>query len=148
MSRYNLLRLFKYHNSIHRLTSRLFDDRPVIIKDDKSYIYSRKDKQITWIYHDAHIHIYINKIHSYCLYAKALQVHVHDIVICVWFDKAKFEFSTKDSKKKLPERIRGSYFLITSDPVQAISDLYHKLVHEKNLIYAREIMDKNNIKYV
>jgi hypothetical protein len=146
MSRYGLYYLLKYHsNTVHRLISRFFNDRPVIIKDEKYYIYGRKDQRISWIYHGAHIHIYINKNRTYCYNAKAIGVYVYDIIICALIYKG--EFLIIDNKEKLPHQIRGAYSIISHDPIRAIRDLYHHLVRSENWIYTRELMNKNNIKY-
>jgi hypothetical protein len=159
MSRYGLYYLLKYHsNTVHRLISKQFNDVSVIIKRKKSYIYSKNNNQIAWIWYKRNnkqitTRIYINKKLSYQYNQTYLEVHVYDIGLSfdtVWHlslfihtpDGYAYNVDVDNQ-----DMIMYGPKLIRTDPIKCILDLYQWFLHSRNFTYLREDMDKKNIKY-
>lgn len=159
MSRCNLNYLLKHHsNTLSRLISKQFNDVSVVSRDHKSYIYSKNNNQIAWIWYKINYKpittlIYINKKLSYEYNQTYIKVYVYDIGLS--FDIAwhlSLFIQTPNGYAyhvavDNEDMIMCGPKLIRTDPIRCILDLYQWFLHTKNFTYLRKDMDKKNIKY-
>jgi hypothetical protein len=171
MSRCNLNYLLKYHsNCLHRLISKQFNDVYVVSRDKKSYIYSKNNNQIAWIWHTVRntwftsrpnwklTRIYINKKLSYEYNETYIRVYVQEIGLTIGitsFGKKWMYISTPNDSHNIEENdqftiINGVIYPLKSlsnDPIECIMKLYQWLLYGNEWAFLRTKMDAENIRY-